>query len=196
MQLWKIFNFRRLLKWNVSLSFLYRKSNEKTSCCSCRKRLGNLKTSEPLLKESKQNLTSRTRSSVIQKLMRKKPKTEYLLICMASEESANDKYLARATFLEPLAELTMKEWLWWMGTEKSSNYYYPPSLKTDGKIFIWYLIQSLVSLTSFPDSPPSAYRRNSCSQVVYMIMLMWLFTWLTSFRHLFSVLIQKDLRII
>lgn len=41
----------------------------------------------------------------------KKTKTEYLLICMASEESANDKYLARAPFLEPLAEFTMKEWL-------------------------------------------------------------------------------------
>lgn len=58
---------------------------------------------------------------------------------MASEESANDKYLAQAPFLEPLAEFTMKEWLWRIGTEKRSNYYYPPSLKTDEKYLfdIW-----------------------------------------------------------
>lgn len=62
--------------------------------------------------------------------MREKPMMEYLLICMASEEPANDKYLGRATFLEPLAEFAKKEWLWWIGTEKRSNrgiitYYYP-----------------------------------------------------------------------
>lgn len=47
--------------------------------------------------------------------------TEYLLICMASEELANDKYLGGATSLESLAEFAKKEWLWWIGTEKSSN---------------------------------------------------------------------------
>lgn len=125
---------------------------------------------------SQNKLTSRTRFTKYRDLWEKKTMTEYLLICTASEETANDKNLGRANFLKPLPEFTKKEWLWWIGTEKSSNLLLSSLVITFTenwwKKFIWYLMQSLVL-----DTPPSAsaYRRTSSSQVVYMIMFIWLY---------------------
>jgi len=57
------------------------------------------KTLEPSLKQARKKLTSRTGSTVIQRLtnMKKMQTMEHLLICTALEEPFNDKYLGRST---------------------------------------------------------------------------------------------------
>lgn len=149
------------------------------------KEIGKLENLRPLLKKARKNNCN----TEIYKHEKKNQVMDHLLICMALWEPSNDKHLGRAT-------AWTCDWIWKErtvvvdrhGEEKWSILSSLVITFTERwyKIFIQYLIQSLVRLTSFLDSPPSVYRRITSSWV--------LFIWLTSFSHLFSVLIHKDLK--